>query len=523
MTRTGPTGADAIARALRDAGVDLAFGLPGVHNMALWPAFAAAGIRIVGSRHEQGCAYAADGYARATGRLGVALVTTGPGAANTLGAVGEAWASKSPVLVIATDIPSTQRVPGVYKGVLHETADQAALFAPVTKVQTHDLAGAISLALEPSRGPVYVEVPTDRLTAPAEPIVLRRRAMDRSGPPPLELGEAQRPLVWAGGGARDERAAIDALARHLGAPVITTFSARGVLPAGHPHLVPAPPHEPQVIELVEQADCTIVVGSDLDAMNTMAWKLPLPAPRIAINVDANDAQKSYAMDQVIATWAAKADFTIRGVEPRAPWFGDLTALGADVRKSLRADANTTESIEFLERTERALQQAGDPTVFADMCIPGYWLAGHYRTARVRGLHYPMGWGTLGWAFPAGVGAAAGGEPSVVVVGDGGMLFALGELAVVAQERLPLTVVVVDDGGYGMLRFPEARRDGTELAAVDFVQIAHAFGITADYVGAIGDEFEHRLVAAVASGAPRLLHVHAALYPPHTTSPRWPMK
>lgn len=519
----GLTGADAIARALRDAGVDVVFGLPGVHNMALWPACAAAGIRIVGSRHEQGCAYAADGYARATGRLGVALVTTGPGAANTLGAVGEAWASKSPVLVIATDIPSTQRVPGVYKGVLHETTDQAALFAPVTKIQTHDLAGAIALAIEPPRGPVYVEVPTDRLTAPAEPIVLRRRAMDRSGPPTLELGDAQRPLIWVGGGAKDERTAIDALARHLGAPVITTYSARGVLPTGHPHLVPAPPHEPQVTKLVEQADCTIVVGSDLDAMNTMAWKLPLPAPRIAINVDANDAQKSYAMHQVITTWAAKADFTTRGVEPRAPWFGDLSALGAEIRDSLRADPNTSESVDFLERTERALHGSGDPTVFADMCIPGYWLAGHYATARVRGLHYPMGWGTLGWAFPASVGAAASGQPSVAIVGDGGMLFAVGELATAAQEQLPLTVVVVDDGGYGMLRYPETRRDGTELSAVDFLQVAAGFGITAERIHGIGAEYERRLSEAAASGEPRLLHVHAALFPPHTTSPRWPIK
>src|SRR4051795_7674333 len=134
------TGAEAIAQALRDAGVDLAFGLPGVHNMALWPAFAAAGIRIVGSRHEQGCAYAADGHARATGGLGVALVTTGPGAANTIGAVGEAWASRSPVLVIATDIPTSARRAGVWRGTLHEATDQAALFGPVVKraFRVHD-------------------------------------------------------------------------------------------------------------------------------------------------------------------------------------------------------------------------------------------------------------------------------------------------------------------------------------------------------------------------------------------------
>src|SRR4051794_13492881 len=138
------TGARLVVQALEDAGVELAFGLPGVHNLALWRALSDSPVRLVGMRHEQAAAYAADGYARASGRLGVAITTTGPGAANTLGAVGEAWASRSPVLVIATDIPSSLRRPGAYRGVLHETTDQAAMFAPVVK--------ATYRALEPAQG-----------------------------------------------------------------------------------------------------------------------------------------------------------------------------------------------------------------------------------------------------------------------------------------------------------------------------------------------------------------------------------
>src|ERR671926_30947 len=131
-----PTGAQLLVDLLRERDVEVCFGLPGVHNLALWEALRASPIRLVGVRHEQTSAYAADGYARATGRLGVALTTTGPGAANTLGAVGEAWASRSPLLVIATDIPSGLRRPGAYRGVLHETAGQAAMFVPVVK-STH--------------------------------------------------------------------------------------------------------------------------------------------------------------------------------------------------------------------------------------------------------------------------------------------------------------------------------------------------------------------------------------------------
>ena len=129
----GCTGGERLADALRELEVDRAFGLPGVHNLPAWNALSQRGIRLIGVRHEQAAAFAADGYARATGRLGVAVVTTGPGAANTLAAVGEAQASASPVVVIATDVPSTLRRPGVVRGALHEMSDQAAMFAPVTK------------------------------------------------------------------------------------------------------------------------------------------------------------------------------------------------------------------------------------------------------------------------------------------------------------------------------------------------------------------------------------------------------
>ena len=537
------TGADAIARALREAGVDTVFGLPGVHNLALWPACARAGVRVVGSRHEQGCAYAADGYARATGRTGVALTTTGPGAANTLGAVGEAWASHSPMVVIASDIATTLRRPGTYRGVLHETTDQAALFGPVTKARfevgrVDELADAVGdallLAHRAPPGPVYLGVPTDLLNAatsasatPDPSATSERTVAAGELDSVLHLIEqSARPLLWIGGGTRDAGVEVDGLARALGAPVIATFQARGVLPAGHPLLVGAPPHEPQVTALIEEADLVLVVGSDLDHMNTMGWGLPLPDARAAINVDAIDAVKNYSMDAVVEADAAVALRAITArLTPRDPWVPDLAAITQAVRAELKADPATAPAIEFLVRTNAALPD--DAVVFADMCIPGYWLSGHHPVECARGLHYPMGWGTLGFAFAASIGAAVAvgpDRPVVAVVGDGGMLFALGELATMAQERLALTVVVVDDGGYGMLRY--GREDdpdnGCDLSPVDFVAVAEGFGITAERIDGLGDDYGQALAKAVASGEPRLIHAYARLVPPRTTSPRWPV-
>jgi len=542
------TGADAVAAVLAATGTTIVFGLPGVHNQTLWPACSRAGIRLVGARHEQGVAFAADGYARVTGDVGVALVTTGPGAANTVGAVGEAWASRSPVVVVASDVATTIRRPGIVRGSLHEARDQAALFRPVTKatLEVPDVDGigpaiavARTLALAPPRGPVYVGIPTDLLAGPAPAPALTLPPAEPTAADPDAIARAvellraaRRPVVWVGGGARDASDTVARVAAQLGAPVVTTFQARGVLPADHPLLVGAPPHEPAVTALLERADAALVAGSDLDGPNTQNWALPLPEPRIAVNVDPDDAAKNYAMDVVIETDATVGlDAMTRALRDeegstREPW-ADVAATRRDVRADLDADAGTAAGIAFVDRTAAAL--AEDAVVFADMAVPGYWLAGYLPVARPRALHYPMGWGTLGFAFPAALGAAVASptRPVVSFSGDGGFLFATGELAALAQERSPVTAVVVDDGGYGMLRWGRAEEEldgiGTELHTPDFAAVARAFGVDAQTVDGFGDDYERALAGAVAAGTPRLLHVRASLVPPRTTSPRWPRR
>jgi acetolactate synthase-1/2/3 large subunit len=478
-----------------------------------------------------------------TGELGVALTTTGPGAANTVGAIGEAWASKSPVLLISTDIPSDLRRPGVYRGVVHECVDQPALFAPVTKTtlrcESPDaivdvLAEAIEVALTPPRGPVYLEYPADHFGAATGAVA--RAAAAREAPAPAadaieaaaaRLAASERPLIWVGGGGRDTGPQLDALARALGAPVITTFNARGVLPDTHPLLVNLPPHEPAVTALIEQADLALVVGSDLDQMMTQGWRLPLPARRVAINLDAEDAAKNYPMDHVVVGAADRALELLakRAAETRAPWAPDLRTLEAETLAAIAADADTAASARYLESVIRAVDE--DTIVFADMAVPGYWASAYLPVRRERSLHYPMGWGTLGFALPASVGAAAAGRgPVLSLNGDGGALFALGELAAVAEEQLPLTIAIVDDGGYGMLRFGKdatANRFGTELRSPDFATIARGFGIEARAVEGVGEEFEHALRTGLESGAPNLVVTKAKLTPPRTTSPRWPLR
>jgi acetolactate synthase-1/2/3 large subunit len=537
------TGARAAVTALEDAGVSVAFGLPGVHNLPLWRELNGSPIRLVGVRHEQTAGYAADGYARASGRLGVALTTTGPGAANTLAAVGEAWASRQPVLVIATDIPSTARRPGIWRGVLHEATDQAAMFMPVVKeaIRVHSadeigpaVARAARTALEPPARPVYVEIPTDLLNTesrqvsdPPEWTAPRKPDGDQLERALGLMERARRPLVWAGGGALQSGAgeAVGRLAERLVAPVILTFSARGLLPPGHPCLVEASPHVPEVGALWDDADLVLGLGTDFDGMMTQAWRQPQPPHLVAVNVDPRDASKNYRPDVVVEADVAVAADALAGRLGERGGLDSLERRLRDLNRSVRERiaAEEPEPSGFLATLEAALPD--DAIVVCDMCIPGYWLGGFHRTPAPRKLSYPLGWGTLGCAFPQGLGAAlAESGPAVSISGDGGFLYACGELAAAKQEGIPLTAVIVDDGGYGMIRYDQDLhgdpREGVDLVSPDFVALAASFGIRADSVEGLGEHFGVALKGHVALREPTLLVARAALGPPPNVSPRW---
>jgi len=537
-------GALSLVQSLQQLGAELVFGLPGVHNLAIWKALSESDIRLVSVRHEQTAVYAADGYARTTGRLGVAVVTTGPGAANTLGATGEAMASGSPVLVIATDIASSLRREGVYGGTLHETRDQTAMFGPVTKAarlvaSADEIPSAVlesgSLALAASSAPVYLGVPTNLLRKQVSSDVpsLPSAAPVTPVPPELldeacrRLAQAERPLIWAGGGALRARAGpvIGDLALALSAPVITTWLSRGLLPPDHPCAVPGPVHAEEVGALWDEADVVLAVGTDFDGTMTQNWQMPSPPTLIAVNLDEVEASKNYRSD---VTLLGDARVVLEQLAPRVEYRGRVGALaqrlaGIGAQVSAFVEGDDEQAARLLDVVHRALPP--EVVVVTDMCIPGYWLSGYWQVPRPRKLAYPLGWGTLGFGFPASLGAAlADAGPTVCVCGDGGFMYACGELATAVQERIPLTLVLVDDGGYGMLRFDQVQSGetpfGVDLVTPDFVALASSFGVPACTVEGFGSDFERELRDSIAGERPRMIVVHASLKPPPTTSPRW---
>ena len=534
------TVAGAILSTLAGAGVSTGFGLPGVHNLGFWEAEGTDLPQIIGVRHEQTTVYAADGWARVGGGLGLALTTTGPGVANAAAAFGEAAVSGSPVLLIASDTSTRIARPGVVRGGLHESADQGAMFASLAKeihrpqsaqAAVEAVAQGAATAMSWPRGPVYVGVPTDLLGQTAQPVAvpapLRAVPSDGELRAALELiAGASRIVLWVGGGVvqSDAGDAVGALAARLGAPVITTWAGRGAVAPDHPWLVDLPPHEPEITELVAGADLMIAIGTGFDGPSTMNWALPVPERLIAINADPADATKNYpATLAIIADARETAGALAEAVAARAADPGRLRETCAGVWARLRDDPDTAPPLAMVAALDAAVARH-DAAVVCDMAIAGYWAGGYTHPARPRRLLYPVGWGTLGFALPASVGVGAlRDRPTLAICGDGGFMFALGELAVLREHDLPVTVLLVDDGGYGMLRFDQTiageEHRGVDLGRPDFALLARAFGIElrATTLAGLGDALEE----ALGAGQPRIVLLEQELHPPVSTSARWP--
>ena len=349
------TVAGVILDLLWEAGVKTTFGIPGVHNLAFWDALGPNRPAIVGVRHEQTTAYAADGVARTTGSLGVALTTTGPGAANTLGAFGEAAISGSPVFVISSEAPIGKRSKDGARGLLHEMDDQAAMFAPLAKklagismaVSVTDGETAVDVAAEMIRDLLRAPVGAGYLGIPAD--VLGQQFTGTK--PKLEIGQeiieidiaaakaalegASKIVIWAGGGAVNSSDSISALASHWNAPILTSFAGRGIA-ADSANTLVAPIHEPETEGVLAEADALVVFGSQLDGMNTKNWAIAWPKTIVLVDVDPTKTMRNVDPTAVVMNnnIDGVAAAFVSGTSARSSWV-DVASVNKTVRDRLR--------------------------------------------------------------------------------------------------------------------------------------------------------------------------------------------
>jgi acetolactate synthase-1/2/3 large subunit len=488
-----------VVETLEALGAEAAFGVPGIHSLAIWEALRTSPLRGVVMRTELAAGFAADGYARSSARPAPLLLSTGPGALNSLAALMEAASAHVPVVAISSQIP--RDLIGRGRGYLHELRDQMAVFTPLVKHTARAesvfaisdlLVEAWRIAVTPPSGPVYVEIPVDVLTSAggasvdaqleAEPARQAARHESLEAAARL-LAAAQRPVLWAGGGvirsgAREE---LRALAERLEAPVVTTYMGKGALADDHPLAAGAGCDETAFQELVGGADVLLCVGTELGAETTAQYKLRLSGQLIQLDAAAERIGGTYPALALIGDAKASLAALIGLIEPRSnsDARNQVSRVRARIRTGLEAQDRETE-LDLLRTIEEALPD--DAISTWDMTILAYWAAPHLRMVSEQKFLYPLGSGTLGYGWPAAIGASLAHPDRTVlgVVGDGGFHYALGELASARQHGANAKLLLIDDGGYGILREYQTSAYGettaVDLFQPDFAAVAEAFGV-----------------------------------------------
>ncbi|MCK2025452.1 thiamine pyrophosphate-binding protein [Microbacterium sp. SSW1-47] len=520
------TAGRAVLETIRGYGVTAVFGIPGTHNLELYRPLADLGIRAVTNRHEQGSGYGADGWAQQTGLPGVVITTSGPGLQNALSAIGTAFCESRPLIVLSPGVPLGAEFADV--GTLHETKDATAMVGAIAewsrRVTTaaegveavHD---AFHLFRTGRPRPVHIEIPLDVLEAPADvPAAARapRPMPERVAGDPVALAEAgrllsaaERPVIVAGGGAVDAVHQVTAIAERLGAPVLTTLNGKGVLDEGHPLSLGSNLRLAAARAVAEAADVLLVVGSKLGEAEL--WAPRLEARGAVIRIDISPAQRDKNLTATVGITgdaAAVTDALLPLLPDTAPTPRDLSAERAAIEDESRATA--PETVALAEVIAAALPD--DAIVAGDSSQIVYMALGSVlRQEHPHSLLYTPTYATLGYGLPAAIGAAVAQteRPVVTVIGDGALMFCVNELVTAVEQRLDLTVVCVDNGGYAEIRQNEVDRGmtpiGVDLVQPDWAALATAFGATGHRVER-RDDIAPSIRAAIAAGGVQLVHL-----------------
>jgi len=516
------TGADAITRSLIDRGVDTLFGLPGVQLDNLFDSLYRHSdrVRTLHTRHEQGAAYMALGYAQATGKPGAFAVVPGPGVLNTTAALATAAGSNVPVLCLTGQIPSDQI--GLRLGIPHELRDQLMTLRGVVRWAERAEAGAdvprlMDEAFRQMMGgrhqPVSLEMPPDTMGARG-PVVLSRPSGVQAGPVPNPervraaarlLAEARRPAIFVGSGVFGAEAELLDLAEALGAPVVMSRTGRGALDDRHPLAMGM--LEGQA--LWPEIDVVLVIGTRFMAP-ALSWGREKDVTVIRIDLDPVQLDKPRLADIPIYARAADGMAAITAMLPGTgtPWPADLLrAARDDVRANLR-------SIEPQRSLAHVLRdELPDDAVFVvDVTQLSSYIQFAMPIYRPRGLITAGLQGTLGYAFPTALGAqvACPDRQVVAIVGDGGFMFTMQELSTAVAHGINLITIVMNDNSFGNVRrFQKLNYGGrhiaVDLANPDFVKLADSFGIWARRANG-ADGLREALREAMTLKAPALIEV-----------------
>lgn len=531
------TGADLIADALAQLEVEHVFAIVSIHNMPILDAINRLGkSKIIDVRHEQAGTHAADGYARASGKLGVMIASTGPGTSNTVTGLYEAQYGSSRVLVITGQAETAFYGRGL--SYVHEAENQVPMLAAVCRrVESprhiNQLGSAFTAVINDmytGRGaPAAIEIPIDIQYAEAQPVQVTLPSNLAFAPDVGDidkaveaLGQASKRIIVAGGGviAANAHKELLALAELLGAPVLTTVDGRGVIPEDHPLCIGNYYNSAGIYNAIQGADLTLAIGTKfaVGVDGQFAAQTP-PGKLVHIDIDGNMIGRTHHAHIGVL---ADAQLSLQAINSQShelsPNDGQFNAKLLESRDGVRQAMRGRLGEDWPQVMDCIRAKLPRDSVFVrDQTISAYnWGNQQFPILEPRTSINPTS-GAIGPGFPMSIGAAiASSRKTLVIHGDGGFMFHATELATCAQYQVPLIICVFNDSGYGVLRWLQQNRFGrineTDLGKVAFAQMAQSMGVPAQRIVSV-EEFSHAMDLAMQTSGPYLIDVDMEHFAP----------
>jgi thiamine pyrophosphate-dependent acetolactate synthase large subunit-like protein len=501
------SGAFRVVQTLEKLGVDTIFGIPGAHNLDVYEALLESEINHVTGKNESGVGFMADGYARVSGKPGVAFVITGPGLTNILTPMGQAYHDSVPMLVISSQIPSN--IIDQDTGFLHELKNSTIMAKSVAKesrtviapeqIETY-IEEAYYLTTSGRPGPVHVEIPMDifkeicnessdeiliKLNSNIKPNINKEVLAAIA----KEMNQSKKVAMIVGGGACEASEEVKLLAEKADIPVIQSYAGKGVLDEKHPLCIGTRIQFDETLAMLKECDVVLAIGTQLSATDLWEKPLRLQGKLLQIDTDAGAFNKNYPADIGL-----KAD-TKEALGALIPLIEDkenkeicqivskLVKAGKDSVSELSGIVDTfDQAMDMLDTIRETLSEDG--VLLADMTTSAYLAISEYPVSKPRTFLHPIGFGTLGYSVPAAIGAKMKypDKDMIALIGDGGFQFTMQELSVACKLKLNLPIIIWNNDGYGEIRRYERARNFKENISVDhiapdLVKLADAYGIS----------------------------------------------
>ena len=529
-------GAQAVVEALLRMDIDCGFGIPSIHNIAIYE-----GLRQTKQfrhwviRHEQAAGFAADGFYRQSGRIAAVFASTGPGNLFTLVPLLESLQTNTPALLIGTNIAMPLQAKS--GGALHETPHQIDIIRPLTRfarqvVSADEIpaafADAEAVLRGPSPGPAFIEIAHDLLASqlsgdfrprqPTKPSVVAASSAQISDAARM-VSQSSRPVLLVGSGIHGATSEIQQLAEKLQSPVLTTTTGKGNFCADHQLAFGCMSRLGAVQELFDQSDLLISFGVRLTEFDTGRFGLRLPVTHLQI-VDGPEYPGSRFSPTLFLAGSIgniASSLTAQEDKRRFAWFDSPVATAKEQERLQPLGGDALAALRLLrEKLDR------HDVVVNDQSILNYWASAFFPVLEPRTFLYPAGSGTLGYGLPAAIGAACAARQTssrqkvVCIAGDGGFQYTLHELATLKQYDLPVKILLVNDEAYGVIGFLQRSVFGqtheSDLRNPDFCAVAEAYGISASRATSF-QELSEKLGGWLESTGPALLEWRTKLKAP----------